>query len=129
MAQQDENTGSNPAEVGYQSIATDDWEQQVLDYYRSRQLQLQAFSTDGVVSVQIWGTCPRCQHSLDVQQTLTAPVVTYRGGWKGITRTGPADIPASVDVGCGCGLVHDGAPKDITGCGLSFHLPTAPPAP
>lgn len=129
MAQQDENVGGDAGEVGYQSIAGDVWEQQALDYYRSRQLQLQAFSTDGVVSVQIWGTCPRCRHNMDVQQTLTAPVVTYRGGWKGVASKGPADVPASIAVGCGCGLTHNGAPKDTTGCGLSFRLPTTPPAP
>lgn len=129
MAEQEESASKDAAEVGYQSIAGGDWEQQALDYYRSRQLQLQAFSTDGVVSVQIWGTCPRCHHDMDVQQTLTAPVVTYRGGWKGLGGKGPANVPASIAVGCGCGLTHDGAPKDTTGCGLSFRLPTTAPSP
>jgi hypothetical protein len=113
------------AEVDYERTAADDWTQRAKDLYQSGQLRVAPFNTNGVVSVQIWGTCPRCAHSLDVQQTLTAPLVT-RGGWPHIGKQN-TEIPPYVLVGCGCGVSHDGAPSQVTGCGVTFRLPTAPP--
>lgn len=68
--------GTAGSEVGYEVIADETWAAQALDLYQRRQLQVQAFNTDGVVSAQVWGTCPRCTHSLDVQMTLSAPLIT-----------------------------------------------------
>lgn len=119
--------GTAGSEVGYEVIADETWAAQALDLYQRRQLQVQAFNTDGVVSAQVWGTCPRCTHSLDVQMTLSAPLITRGGGWSSIGRKGQ-EIPDQVDVGCGCGIAHNGAPENVTGCGVSFRLPTAPPA-
>jgi hypothetical protein len=117
------------AEIGYERTAVGDWVPRVQELYQSGQLCIAPFSTDGVVSVQVWGTCPRCLHnSLDVQRTLTALVPVTRGGWSSIGRK-DAEIPASVEVDCDCGLSHDGAPQHVTGCGATFSLPTAPPAP
>lgn len=96
---------------------------------------MEAFDTEGVVSAQVWGTCPRDGHQLDVQQTLSVPIVgsgAGRGVWSALTRCEtPATpgIPDAVEVGCGCGNPDPGAPEDVTGCGVSFRLPTAPPAP
>jgi hypothetical protein len=115
--------------VDYENTAGEDVAQKALDFYQRRELQVAAFNTDGVISAQVWGTCPRCGHSLDIQMTLSAPVVTWRGGWKPMGRKDPSDVPDNLEVGCGCGLVHTGAPENVTGCGASFRLPTAPPAP
>ncbi len=127
MARVNDPAGKAGTEIDYEVIADQALAERALDFYKRRQLQVQAFNTEGVVSAQIWGTCPRCAHSLDVQMTLSAPVVT-RGGWSSIGRKDPK-IPAEIDVGCGCGLSHNGAPGNVTGCGANFRLPTAPPAP
>jgi hypothetical protein len=129
MVRVNDPAGKAGNEVGYEVSADETWAERALDLYKSRQLQVQAFNTDGVVSAQVWGTCPRCTHSLDVQMTLSAPVVTWRGGWSSIGRGDP-EVPEEIDVGCGCGIAHQGAPESVTGCGVSFPLPTAaPPAP
>ena len=115
------------AEVGYERTAAEDWTRRAQHLYQSGQLCMAPFNTDGVISVQVWGACPRCPHSLNVQQTLTAPVVSYRGGWSTVGRK-DAEIPSYIEVECGCELVHLGAPGQVTGCGVTFRLPTAPPA-
>lgn len=129
-----DDTGDTPAfEVAYENTADETWARHAFDLYQRRELQVAAFDTEGVVSAQVWGSCPRCGHELNVQQTLSAPVVhAGRGLWTALTRRGiPAStgIPESVEVGCGCGLPHPGAPGQVTGCGVSFRLPTVPPDP
>ena len=120
---------NDAAGVDYENAADEDLAKKALDFYQRRELQVAAFNTDGVVSAQIWGTCPRCGHSLNIQVTLSAPIITWRGVWRPIGRKDPAEVPENVEVGCGCGLVHARAPEHITGCGASFRLPTTPPAP
>lgn len=128
-----ETANKAAAEVPYENTAAGDWALKAIDFLRSRQLQVQAFDTDGVVSAQVWGTCPRCSHELNVQMTLSAPVIGLRGGrelWAALTRRDiPASpgIPPAVEIGCGCGYTHPGAPEQVTGCGVSFRLPTTPP--
>ena len=127
----DGTDGTPVAEVAYENTADEAWAQQALDLYERRELQVEAFNTEGVVSAQVWGTCPRCGHELNVQQTLSTPIVGVRGGrglWSALTgRDVPARIPDAVEVGCGCGHAHPGAPEQATGCGVSFRLPTSPP--
>lgn len=124
--------GTPTADVGYENTADEKWARQALDFYRRGELQVLAFDTDGVVSAQVWGTCPRCGHEMNVQMTLSAPLIglrTGRGLWGALTRRDlPASsgIPDSVEAGCGCGQAHSGAPAELTGCGVSFRLPTAP---
>ena len=129
-----DDTGDTPAaEAAYENTADEAWARQALDLYQRRELQVQAFDTEGVVSAQVWGTCPRCGHELNVQQTLSTPIAGLRGGrglWAALTRREtPATpgIPDAVEVGCGCGHPHPGAPEQVTGCGVSFRLPTTPP--
>lgn len=119
---------NDAAGVDYENTADEELAKKALDFFQSRELQVAAFSTDGVISAQVWGTCPRCGHDLDIQLTLSAPVATSRGGWPSIRRKDAAGVPESVEVGCGCGLTHAGAPEHVTGCGASFRLPTTPPA-
>jgi hypothetical protein len=131
----DDAAGTSAAEVAYENTAEEAWARQALDLYQRRQLQVRAFDTEGVVSAQVWGTCPRCGHELDVQQTLSVPIIGSGGGrglWQALTgRDAPAaaGIPDAVEAGCGCGHAHPGAPEQVTGCGVSFRLPTTPPGP
>jgi len=113
-----------------QAIADDETQKKAANLYQSGQLQMQPFNTNGVISVQVWGQCPRCTHSIDVQETLTAPVITATGGWKGIGRFLGKNsvIPKYITVNCDCTEAHDGAPTGVAGCGVTFQLATAPPA-
>src|SRR5260370_11482782 len=132
-AKVDDTAGTPVPEVAYENTADEAWARQAFDLYQRRELQVQAFDTEGVVSAQVWGTCPRCGHALNIQKTLSTPVAALRGGrglWAALTRRDvPAapGIPGAVEVGCGCGKSHPGAPEQITGCGVSFRLPTTPP--
>ena len=116
--------------VGYDNTAAQVWAERALEYWEQRVLQVAAFSTHGVVSVQVWGPCPRCAHALNVQKTLTAPIGEVRGWWQTVTgcdrHSESLPIPATVEVGCGCDSFH-GAPAGQHGCGVSFHFPTSPP--
>jgi hypothetical protein len=124
-------TGTPSPETAYENTADEAWARQALDLYRRRQLQVKAFSAEGVISAQIWGTCPRCGHELNVQLTLSTPIPGLRGD-RGLLaaltrRDGSPGVPDTVDIGCGCGHAHPGAPGHVTGCGVSFRLPTSPP--
>jgi hypothetical protein len=131
----DDTGDASAGEVAYENTANEAWARQALDLYRRGELQVEAFDTEGVVSAQVWGTCPRCGHQLDVQQTLSVPIIGSGGGrglWQALTgRDVPVakGIPDAVEVGCGCEKTHPGAPEQVTGCGVSFRLPTAPPGP
>lgn len=131
----DDTAGKPVPEVAYENTADEAWARQAFDLYQRRELQVQAFDTEGVVSAQVWGACPRCGHELNIQMTLSTPIPGLRGG-RGLLsaltrRDSPAapDIPEAVEVGCSCGHAHPGAPEHATGCGVSFRLPTAPPGP
>jgi len=64
------------------------------------------------------GPCPRCDHHLVDRRALLA-----LAGMSG-TRGGSGDTPETVilDITCGCGTAHQGAPEGVTGCGASFRL-------
>jgi hypothetical protein len=129
----DAASGTPDIEAPYENIADEKWALEALEFYKQGKLHVQAFDTEGVISAQAWGTCPRCGHELNVQATLSAPVVGSRAGrglWAAITRReapASAGVPESVDVGCGCERDHPGSPTEVTGCGVSFRLPTAGP--
>jgi hypothetical protein len=125
-----DTAGKPAAEIAYENIADETWARQAIEFYQHRQLQVQAFDTEGVVSAQIWGSCPRCGHELNIQTTLSVPIAGLRDGrglWTTLKRRDIPGIPDTVEAGCGCGHVHPGAPEQVTGCGVSFRLPTAPP--
>jgi hypothetical protein len=129
----DDTTGTPSTEVAYENIADETSAQKALDFYRRRELQVRAFDTEGVVSAQVWGTCPRCGHEMNIQMTLSTPIAGLRGGhglWTTLThRAASANSgkPDTVEVACGCGRTHPGAPEQVTGCGVSFRLPTTAP--
>ncbi len=129
----DDTIGIPATEAAYENTADEVWARQALDSYWRGQLQVQAFNTEGVVSAQVWGTCPRCGHDLNVQMTLNTPIAVLREGrglWAALARRDAPearDTPDAVEVGCGWGHTHPGAPQQVTGCGVSFRLPTTPP--
>lgn len=124
--------GTAADEVAYENTADLAWGRRALELYQRRELRVQALDTEGVVAYQAWGPCPRCDHDLNVQQTLSVPVPGLRGGvWATLTGRvihNGSGIPDAVEVGCGCDRHHPGAPEQVRGCGVSFRLPTATPA-
>jgi hypothetical protein len=92
----------------------------------------EAESAGGVIHSRVSGPCPRCQqcgHKLDDQQTLTAVTNLMGREWRLTTRDQgqassgePGPDYAQVDVTCGCGKTHRGAPPGKIGCGVSFRV-------
>jgi hypothetical protein len=75
----------------------------------------------GVRSSHVWGQCPRCGHQIDDWQPLSAVTGLVGGRRPDSAARDTADVEL-VDVGCGCGTTHPGAPGDTTGCGVSFRI-------
>jgi hypothetical protein len=75
----------------------------------------------GVRVSHVWGQCPRCGHHLDDKQTLSAVTGLLGVRRPDSTTHDTADVEP-IDVGCGCGTTHPGAPPDTTGCGVSFRI-------
>jgi hypothetical protein len=71
----------------------------------------------------VWGPCPRCRHPLDDWQPLSA--VTGLVSRSGSAEHDIAEIE-SIDITCGCGTGHLGAPNGMTGCGVSFRVELEP---
>ena len=85
---------TSAAEVAYENTADETWARHAFDLYQRQELRVQAFDM-GVVSAQVWGTCPRCGHDLNVQQTLSTPIVGFS------CRTWPVDSANPARDSCG----------------------------
>lgn len=120
-----------PDESAYQVTSNFVWTERA---YQSLQkggdMHGEVISRDGVVASRVWGPCPRCHHLLDDRQTLTAlPGLIGVRGRESVEAELGKDEPSSpvwrfarVDVSCGCGDAHQGAPEGKTGCGASFRV-------
>jgi hypothetical protein len=113
----------------YRESAEYSWTEKAFSMLGRGDLSGEVVSRDGIVRSRIWGICPRCGHSLDDWQTHTA--VIMRGGewhWRDASDANQAHPKErnmtflSVDVSCGCGDRHSGAPVEIMGCGISFRV-------
>lgn len=79
----------------------------------------------GVRVAHVWGQCPRCGHQLDDWQPLSA-VTGLIGARRPDSATHDDADVEPIDVSCGCGMTHLGAPADTTGCGVSFRIELEP---
>jgi hypothetical protein len=122
----EEPDGASKA-VGYELIASLEWTERAYQMLDDGTLAAAGFLTDGVGSAHVWGSCPRCEDRIDVRTTASAVVrVTRGGGSEDLDRVvGAPTQPRSltVDVICGCGRAHSGAPEGKTGCGVNFRIP------
>jgi hypothetical protein len=90
-------------------------------------LRGEATAKGGITSSRVSGYCPRCRpHELDDQQTHSAVTNLLGGEWRGVltvTREQEAaQAYLTVDVTCGCGKNHPGAPAGLAGCGVTFRV-------
>ena len=111
------------AEERYEKTAAFAWTSRAFEFLETGKLRAEIQEhRPGVRSSHVWGQCPRCEHRIDDWQPLSA--VT---GLVGRRRSGLAERDANadvelVDVSCGCGTTHPGAPAGTTGCGISFRV-------
>ena len=111
------------AEERYEKTAAFAWTLRAFEFLETGKLRAEIQEhRPGVRSSHVWGQCPRRGHRIDDWQPLSA--VT---GLVGRRRSGLAERDANVDVelvdvSCGCGTTHPGAPAGITGCGVSFRV-------
>ena len=122
--------GTTRPDEPYQESTGYSWTEKAFAMLERGDLQGEAASRDGVVSSRLRGPCPRCRHVLDDRQTHTALAGLTGGqsrwpggagpGQPGDSEAGPAFFP--VDVSCGCGDSHPGAPAGTAGCGVSFRV-------
>jgi hypothetical protein len=117
-----------PGESAYEMTSDYVWtEKAYQSLQEGRDMHGEVISRDGVLVSRVWGQCPRCQHLLDDRQTLTAlpGLIGVRGGDQVEAEqdeSHPAWRYTRVDVSCGCGDAHQGAPGGRTGCGASFRV-------
>jgi hypothetical protein len=123
--------GATPPDEPYHESTDYSWTEKAFEMLECHDLQGEVvISRDGVVSSRVWGPCPRCQHVLDDRRTHTAVTNLMGGEWRGPGGAGPGQRGGSdtglvffpVDVSCGCGDSHSGAPAGTTGCGVSFRV-------
>lgn len=119
-----------PQGNSYQESADFAWTEKAFGMIERGELHGDVISSRGIMRSRVWGPCPRCKHPLDDRQTLTAVTNLPSGGWRGVdfyprTRSGAETAEPvfyDVDVSCGCGDSHAGAPTGTTGCGVSFRV-------
>jgi hypothetical protein len=112
---------------GYEESTEAKWTQEAFEALQEGRLHGAVIANRGVLRSRVWGPCPACGHDLDDRQTHTGITGIYSGEWRGTT---PADDGAlatdpayyEVDVSCGCGHGHPGAPDGRAGCGVSFRV-------
>jgi hypothetical protein len=122
--------GTAPQDEPYHELMDYSWTAKAFEMLERGDLDGNAISRDGIIGSRVWGPCPRCGHDLDDRQTHTAVTNLMSGEWRSTrgadTRqpdedhAEPAYLP--VDVSCGCGDSHPGAPPGTTGCGVSFRV-------
>lgn len=122
--------GGTPTDEPYHESTDYSWTEKAFEMLESSDLQGEVVSRDGIISSRVRGPCPRCRHVLDDRQTHTAVTNLMGGEWRGPGGAGPGQRGDSdtglllfpVDVSCGCGDSHAGAPAGTTGCGVSFRV-------
>jgi hypothetical protein len=116
-----------PSARRYEESIASKWTEIAFEKLKGGELHGEVIASRGIVRSRVWGECPACGHHLDDRQTHTAVTSAFGGEWRGPAHgdddsgeAGPAYC--EVDVSCGCGHAHPGAPADRTGCGASFRV-------
>ena len=119
---------TSPGHRRYEESTALEWTEKAFEKLEDGKLSGEVIISHGIVRSRVWGECPCCEHQLDDRQTHTGVTGVFGGEWRGTTRghestrAGAQPIYHQVDVSCGCGHVHQGAPADKTGCGASFRV-------
>jgi hypothetical protein len=118
------NTASSPepADLPYRQTTAFEWTRQAFDMLSTNTLTATARRTAGITSVVVAGPCPRCAHRLVDRQVGVAVTGVAGGTTRGVLPEVAAPETIAVDVTCGCGTHHNGAPESTTGCGVSFRI-------
>jgi hypothetical protein len=98
----------------YEESADYSWTEKAFEMLEHDNLHGEVFSRGGIIRSRVWGLRPRCEHDLDDRQTHTA-VTNLMGDPRGTRPEQPATgdsgpVFLQVDVSCGCGTSHPGAP-------------------
>jgi hypothetical protein len=112
-----ESAAAEGADVPYQVSTAFRWTERAFHLIESGRIQADMVVGEGVVTATIGGPCPRCGHQF-VDRQVGQAVTAVRGGHRGE----PLPRTAVIDVSCGCGETHTGAPGEITGCGVAFRV-------
>lgn len=109
---------SAEAEPTYTVTCDAQWTTQA--YHLLMDGRLQVFPRGGkdAPGFLVTGPCPRCDHHLVDRRALLA--LTGMSGTRG--GSGGAPERFILDITCGCGTTHQGAPEGVTGCGASFRI-------
>lgn len=118
----DDGASTDSTQQEYAKTTDFAWTERAFEFLQTGRLQAEIRQPrQGVAASHVWGQCPRCGHLLDDWQPLSAVTGLTGGRQPDSAARATGDIEA-VDIGCGCGTVHPGAPLDITGCGVSFRI-------
>lgn len=118
--------GEDPSDRGYEESTALRWTEVAFEEFGSGDLNGKVIVNRGIVRSRVWGKCPACKHHLDDRQTHTAVTGVF-GEWRDTANPDRGTEPTQpayyqVDVSCGCGHAHPGAPAERTGCGASFRV-------
>jgi hypothetical protein len=121
------NASSPEQDTEYHKTTAFEWTERAFHLLDRQQLAVTPTVLAGVRSVEVAGPCPRCDHHL-IDRQVGVAVTGLGAGTRGTVR-GPSSVqeddPPStmvVDVTCGCGNTHAGAPESVTGCGVTFRV-------
>jgi hypothetical protein len=111
----------------YEESTAFEWTEKAFMTIESGKLHGEVIVSRGIVRSRVWGECPACGHDIDDRQTHTAVTGVFGGELRDTVRQGGGTRAAEpayyqVDVSCGCGRAHPGAPAERTGCGASFRV-------
>lgn len=114
------------SEESYERTTAFVWTERAFEFLETGTLRAEIQqSRPGVHWSHVWGQCPRCRHRIDDWQPLSA-VTGLVGGRRPDSATRDTPDVEPIDICCGCGTTHPGAPADTTGCGVSFRVELEP---